>query len=135
VDRARASASEFNIPAEFVHGEVEEMLSKLSRRLAGRRPTIVVNPARRGLEQGVVDQLLALNPIRLVYVSCSPRPFAKDLAYLSEGGMEIKSITPYNMFPNSSHQEVVALLEAPDAGTVDVKSRGPRRKVVRSRSR
>lgn len=135
VDRARASASEFNIPAEFVHGEVEEMLSKLSRRLAGRRPTIVVNPARRGLEQGVVDQLLALNPIRLVYVSCSPRPFAKDLAYLSDGGMEIKSITPYNMFPNSSHQEVVALLEAPDAGTVDVKSRGPRRKVVRSRSR
>ena len=133
VDRARASASEGNIPAEFVHGEVEEVLTKLSRRLSGRRPTVIVNPARRGLEPGVIEKLLALNPIRLVYVSCSPRPFAKDLATLKRGGLTIKSVTPYDMFPNSAHQEVVALLEASDADSVQSVSRGPRRKVVRSR--
>ena len=112
---------------------MEEVLSKLSRRLSGRRPTVVVNPARRGLEPGVVERLLALNPVRLVYVSCSPRPFAKDLATLRKGGLEIRSVTPYNMFPNSAHQEVVALLEAPDADSAQAVSRGPRRKVVRSR--
>ena len=135
VDRARASASEGNIPAEFVHGEVEEVLTKLSRRLSGRRPTVIVNPARRGLEPGVVEKLQALNPLRLVYVSCSPRPFAKDLATLRKGGLVIRSVTPYDMFPNSAHQEVVALLEAADADSATSVSRGPRRKVVRSQPR
>jgi 23S rRNA (uracil-5-)-methyltransferase RumA len=135
VDRARASAAAQKIPAEFVHGEVEGVLMRLSRRLAGRRPTVVVNPARRGLERGVADQVLALKPARIVYVSCSPRALAKDLAYLVSRGLQIKKIVPYDMFPNSSHQEVVVLLEAADAADVKSQSRGPRRRVARSPSR
>lgn len=131
VDRARASAAANKIPAEFVHGEVEEVLSRLGRRLAKRRPSVVVNPARRGLERGVADAILALNPVRMVYVSCSPRPLANDLAYLVSQGLKIKKITPYDMFPNSAHQEVVVLLEAADAHEIKSQSRGPRRKVVR----
>ncbi len=131
VDRARASAATNKIPAEFVHGEVEEVLARLGRRLAARRPSVVVNPARRGLERGVADAILALNPARIVYVSCSPRPLAKDLAYFVSQGLVIKKLRPYNMFPNSAHQEVVVLLEAPDANEVKTQSRGPRRKVVR----
>jgi 23S rRNA (uracil1939-C5)-methyltransferase len=131
VDRARASAAAEQIPAEFVHGEVEEVLSRLGKRLAKRRPSLVVNPARRGLERGVADAILALNPARIVYVSCSPRPLAKDLAYFVSHGLVIKKLTPYDMFPNSAHQEVVVLLEAPDVHEVKTQSRGPRRKVVR----
>ena len=132
VDRARKSASTQDIPAEFVHGEVEEVLSRLTRRLGGRRPTMIVNPARRGLEQGVAEKILQLKPARLVYVSCSPRALAKDLAYFESNGLKIRKVTPYNMFPHSSHQEVVALLESEDLDQIKNPSRGPRRRVTRS---
>jgi len=129
VRRARQAASAGRVPAEFVRGVVEEVLPDLCKRLEGRRPVVVVDPARRGLEGAVAKGILELHPRRVVYVSCSPRSLAKDLSEFLERGWTVHSLQPYDMFPQTAHVELVAVLDPPDADDLPAK-RAPRRRVV-----
>jgi len=131
VRRARESASAQRIPAEFVHDDVKLALLDLPRRLAGRRPVFIVDPARRGLEEGVVDGIHALNPERIIMVSCNPAAMARDLARFRDLGWTIERVRPYDMFPNTPHVELVTRLRPPDGGARDPGARGPRRRRVR----
>jgi len=88
-----------------------------------------VDPARRGLEQGVGPAILDLRPRRVIYVSCNARALARDLRNFLARGFELKALRPFDMFPNTPHIEVVALLEPTDAGEEPVR-RPPRRKMI-----
>ena len=129
---ARANAQAGNAPAEFQQGQVLEVLPKVAKRLEGRRPVVIVDPARRGLEEGVPEAVVGLDPRKIVYISCSPANLARDLAGFVERGWTVDSVTPYDMFPNTPHVECVAVLLPPDGGKGPMK-RGPRRKVVARR--
>jgi 23S rRNA (uracil1939-C5)-methyltransferase len=132
VKRAKAAASLNAVPAEFIAGEVHEELPEIGRRLAGRPPVVIVNPARRGLEPGVAEGIHSLSPSRLIYISCNPVSQARDLSVLSLLGFTVKHSVAYDMFPNTPHVEVMAVLEGPGAGQKGSK-RPPRRKVVRKK--
>ena len=126
VQAGRAAAKAHGVAAEFVVGRVEDELEGLRVRLADARPIIIVDPARRGLEPGVIDGILALRPRRMAYISCNPRALARDLAKLVAGGMEAGAISLYDMFPNTAHTEALVILRSPDAeGLV---RRAPQRK-------
>lgn len=129
IRHAREAARLQDIPAEFVRAEVLDALPALVKRLAGRHPVVVVDPARRGLEAGVIPAILELAPRRVLVVSCNPRALARDLAVFGEHGYTVTRLRPYDMFPNTAHLEVLAVLEPPDASAMS--GRGPRRKVVR----
>lgn len=129
VRHARESARIQDIPAEFLRAEVLEALPGLVKRLADRHPVVVVDPARRGLEAGVIAALLELAPRRVLVVSCNPRALARDLAVFQARGYSVAHLRPYDMFPNTAHLEVLAVLEPPDGSVLS--GRGPRRKVVR----
>jgi len=131
VRRARQSASAQRIPAEFLHAPVLDALPDLARRLTGRRPVVVADPARRGLEEGVIDGVLGLDPERVILVSCSPTALARDLAIFRARGWTLERVRPYDMFPNTPHVELVTRLRPPDGGARGRVGRGPRRKVVR----
>lgn len=129
VARARESAHRNGLTAEFLCGRVGELLPDVRRRLGERRPVVTVNPARRGLEEGVIDGIAALRPRRVAYVSCNPRVLARDLARFRELGFEVGALELFDMFPNTPHVEVLAVLtgQDPDAPA----RRAPRRRVVR----
>jgi 23S rRNA (uracil1939-C5)-methyltransferase len=131
VRRARASASSNAVTAEFAHGEVVEVLPEVSRRLKGRRPLLIANPARRGLEEGVIEAIFELDPRKMIYVSCNPRALARDLRRFVDEGWSVDRVRPYDMFPNSSHVETVTVLSPPDNGEAPAVGRAPRRKLVR----
>ncbi len=131
VRRARESASAQRIPAEFVHDDVALALLDLPKRLAGRRPVFIVDPARRGLDEGVIEGIHALNPERVIMISCNPVALARDLARFRELGWTLEKVRPYDMFPNTPHVELVTRLRPPDGGARDPAARGPRRKRVR----
>jgi 23S rRNA (uracil1939-C5)-methyltransferase len=94
--------------AQFVAGLVEESLHRLPAPDA-----VVVNPPRAGLSARVCRALDAWGTgrpgARLVYVSCDPATLARDLTRL--GGFTVRAVRAYDLFPQTSHVETVALLE------------------------
>ena len=127
-EQARTTARAHDIDAEFLAARVDEGLTQVGRRLVGRHPAVVVNPARRGLEPGVAEGLAALKPRRVAYVSCNPRALARDLVELTGLGFRLDHLDLYDMFPNTPHVEAVAWLEGfePEGPP----RRAPRRRVV-----
>ncbi len=95
---------------EFSVGDVVETLPELLAK--GVRPdVIVVDPPRAGCEQKVLETFAAMQPKRMVYVSCNPASLARDLAVLQENGYKTVKIQPVDMFPQTYHVECVALIE------------------------
>lgn len=130
VARAREAANRNRLDCEFQARPVVEALAELGRRLASRRPVVVVDPARRGLEEGVVEGLDALAPRALLMVSCNARAFARDAAALEARGWKLSFLRPYDMFPHTMHVELLARFEPPASWADRPEGRAPRRRVV-----
>jgi 23S rRNA (uracil1939-C5)-methyltransferase len=82
------------------------------RQPAGARPAVVVlDPPRTGVSPEALRGLAAWRVPRLVYVSCDPPTLARDAAKLAESGYRLKSLTAFDMFPNTPHVEAVATFE------------------------
>ena len=71
--------------------------------------TVVVDPPRSGLSKALVRQLVALEPHKIVYVSCNPETLARDVASLGSG-YELSAIRCVDMFPRTGNCETVCLL-------------------------
>ncbi len=129
VERAAASALRLHLNAQFLQGTVAEQLPTVARQLQGKGPVVVVDPARRGLDPDVHEAIDALKPVRLVYISCNPRALARDLDLLKQRGWKLERLRAYDMFPQTSHVEVLAELAPMEAP--EITGRAPRRRVVR----
>ena len=70
---------------------------------------VVVDPPRSGLSKKALNNILEINPNRIVYVSCDPATLSRDINLLKED-YEVKEITPVDMFPNTYHVETVSVL-------------------------
>lgn len=129
IERAKENARLNHIPAEFGVGRVADIVPELARRTAGQGPVVVVDPARRGLEEGVIDALLQLAPSVVAYLSCNPRALARDLALFVDRGWTTRHVAAYDMFPQTAHLETLVLLQPPSPP--EITRRAPRRRVVR----
>lgn len=128
--RARESARVNRLHTEFIAGSVLDILPELTQRLRGTGAKVVVDPARRGLEEGVIDAILALEPERIAYISCHPGALARDLiAFAKRGWIPHEGTELFDMFPNTSHVESLTIL-APIVDTERSK-RTPKRKLAR----
>ena len=95
---------------EFVVGQAEKVMPAWTEE--GMKPdVIVVDPPRKGCDKALLHAMVDMNPDRIVYVSCNPATFARDLVTLTEGGYKLKKAQPVDMFPQTSHVEVVTVLE------------------------
>lgn len=70
----------------------------------------VIDPPRSGAE-AQIHQICGSNLERLVYVSCSPRSFAKDAYALVQSGFQITSLRVIDQFRWSPHVELVAAFQ------------------------
>ncbi len=91
----------------FIHGRVEDAFSEWKRE---RPDLIVLDPPRTGCK-GVLDQLVRLEPKQIVYVSCEPTTFARDLRLFSERGYSLQKLSLIDMFPQTYHMEVAGRLQ------------------------
>lgn len=89
-------------------GDCAEQLPSVIAKLD--KSVVVIDPPRKGCDERVLRAMLAASPTKIVYISCNPATLARDLRILSEG-YDIKSVTPYDMFPNTKHVETLVCLE------------------------
>ena len=93
---------------KFMAGDVEKLLTNLIKKV--ETDIIIVDPPRKGLDNTSIENILNTKAKKIVYISCNPATLMRDLAKLEEK-YTIKSITPVDMFPFTSHVECVTVLD------------------------
>ena len=77
----------------------------------GEKPdVIVVDPPRKGVSADVIEAIAAMQPERVVYVSCDPATLARDVKLLTQTGYTLRSAEAVDLFPRCAHVETVCLL-------------------------
>ena len=87
---------------EFYEGDAKNFNKKVDM--------CIIDPPRRGCSDFMIETLLRLSPKKIVYVSCNPDTLARDLKKLTKKYDISSPVTPYNMFPRTSHIESVVCL-------------------------
>lgn len=93
----------------FYVGDMKDILQADYLAAWGKPQLVVTDPPRAGMHPTVIEQLLALEPDKIVYVSCNPATQARDIALLT-AKYKLLQAQPIDMFPHTSHVENVALL-------------------------
>ena len=110
VEDARLNADQNRVSrCTFIQGRAEDVL----KTIAGETfEVVVLDPPRSGCKR-IVQQVTHLEPKRIIYVSCDPTTLARDLRLFSEKGYSLEDLRLLDLFPQSYHMEVVALLRSP----------------------
>jgi tRNA/tmRNA/rRNA uracil-C5-methylase (TrmA/RlmC/RlmD family) len=103
--------AEGNDKATFFPGDVGRVMGREFVKRRVKADVVILDPPRTGCSRKALDALAALQPDRVVYVSCNPATQARDCGYLAERGFALKRLQPIDMFPQTGHIEVVGLLE------------------------
>lgn len=93
---------------------VNEDAGKYMVSMAEKKETadvVIMDPPRSGSDEAFLSSVVKLSPKRIVYVSCGPDSLARDLKYLVKKGYVVEEATPFDMFPMTSHTEVVVALK------------------------
>ena len=100
-----------DLPHISLHeGAVGDVLPAL--RAEGQRVDVVIMaPPRTGAGEGVIGELAALNPRRIVYVASDPATLARDSIYLAAAGYRLVEAQPVDTAPQTLQFETVALWE------------------------
>lgn len=98
---------------EFLCGDVGQVIISLLNEKQVTPNVIFVDPPRRGLDENAILHILKIKPKKLIYISCNPATMVRDLKKLEES-YYIKEIQPVDMFPFTSHVEVVSVLGRKD---------------------
>ena len=110
IQDAKENAKINNIEnAEFIAGDVENVLDDLINVKKVIPDVIMIDPPRKGMDNKSVENILNIKPKKLVYISCNPATLVRDLAKFEEE-YEVKTIKPVDMFPFTSHVECVSVL-------------------------
>ena len=105
---AKKNAAENKIfNAEFIVGDAVKIIPELYAKNIFA-DVVIVDPPRAGCEKKVLETFAAMNPKKIIYVSCNPATLARDLKILSDLNYSAKKIQPVDMFPFTSHVEAVA---------------------------
>jgi len=70
----------------------------------------ILDPPRAGLSKKIISDISHSNFDVLIYVSCDPSTFARDLKRFESRGVVTEKIQPIDMFPQSHHIESIGLL-------------------------
>ncbi len=73
---------------------------------------VVLDPPRAGAP-GLLPELALTRPKAIVYVSCHPPALARDLAPLRAQGWSLAALDAFDLFPQTPHLELLAVLTPP----------------------
>ncbi len=99
----RRNAEINGVDIRVIGGDAARELPQL-----GMLDAVVVDPPRAGLAKGVPESIAAAHPSKVIYVSCNPATWARDVSRCEEAGYRLRRVRPIDMFPQTYHVEVVS---------------------------
>ena len=96
---------------KFFCGDVEKILDNTLNEIKDKPNIVFVDPPRKGLDKNTINILNKIKPKKIVYISCNPATFARDVKLLISDSYSLNSVQPVDMFPFTSNVECVAVLE------------------------
>jgi 23S rRNA (uracil1939-C5)-methyltransferase len=113
VEGDRWAAADLHANAAAAGGQVTPVRADVEAFVAGARAshseTVIVDPPRTGLSRDALDGVLALEPARVIYVSCDVATLARDARAIADAGYRIDNVEAFDLFPNTPHVETVVV--------------------------
>ncbi|HEY1847628.1 MAG TPA: class I SAM-dependent RNA methyltransferase [Opitutaceae bacterium] len=97
--------------ATFLAGDASSIFSGL--RVKGEETVAVIDPPRKGCDARFLAQLFDFRPRAVVYVSCDPATQTRDLKEFLLQGYGVRTVQPFDLFPQTRHLECVTTLALP----------------------
>lgn len=94
---------------EFICGDVTKEMERLIKR--EQIDAIMFDPPRKGIEEKTLIEISQIGVKEIVYISCNPSTFARDIEVLERLGYRLERVKPVDMFPQTSHIEVIGKLK------------------------
>jgi 23S rRNA (uracil-5-)-methyltransferase RumA len=108
---AQLNAAENGVKnAQFMEAKVEDLLPTLAA-TEPKADVVILDPPRSGVHPSALKALKQLCPQWVVYVSCSPKSMAEDVARLADC-YELKRLEAFDLFPHTEHVEALGLLRS-----------------------
>lgn len=96
--------------AAFINADASKWLKQAAKDKM-RCDVLFLDPPRSGSSEEFLAAASRLHPEVIIYISCNPETLARDLRYVSRFmPYRIRTIQPFDMFPQSEHVETVCLL-------------------------
>jgi len=92
---------------EFIAGDVLKVIDDIEE----KPDYIILDPPRDGIHPKALQKIIDYGVKNIVYISCKPTSFARDLAVFQERGYELKRVSNVDLFPETVHVETACLLE------------------------
>jgi 23S rRNA (uracil1939-C5)-methyltransferase len=93
---------------EFVLEGVLHYVKSNSKKLEDE--IIILDPPRAGLDKDLIEALSKVQFKKIVYVSCNPATFARDVKLFENFGLKLSKVQPVDMFPQTHHIECVGII-------------------------
>lgn len=74
---------------------------------------LILDPPRSGCKE-IIPQLSTWKPGKIVYISCNPMTFARDVGLMKQLGYQLDQAGIMDMFPHTEHMEVMGVLTQAD---------------------
>lgn len=100
------SSDAVNIAKDIIKEDASETLKKINYNL----DSLFVDPPREGLDKKVIENIIRIKPKKIIYISCNPMTFARDINLLKDY-YELIDLNIIDMFPDTYHIELISCLE------------------------
>lgn len=94
----------------FLSGSVDKNISAIITKNKDKKVSVIIDPPRAGMTKNTIECINASKINQLVYISCYPPTFARDLKLLKEK-YTIENVEAVDMFPQTAHTEIICLLK------------------------
>lgn len=91
---------------EFIAGDVLKVIDDIPE----KPDFIILDPPRDGIHPKALRKIIDYGVDNIVYISCKPTSFVRDLEVFQEHGYELVRVSNVDMFPGTVHVESAVLL-------------------------